>query len=29
MIQVELDTSWPQVRASYVETDTGIIQVEL
>jgi hypothetical protein len=29
MIQVELDTSWPQVPASYVEIDTGMIQVEL
>jgi hypothetical protein len=29
MIQVELDTSWPPVRASCVEIDTSMIQVEL
>ncbi len=24
-----IDTSWPQVRARYVEIDTGMIRVEL
>jgi hypothetical protein len=29
MKQVELDTSWPQVPAPYVEIDTVMKQVEL